>query len=73
MGTTLEAVFRYVTAVEQHLFEGDALNYLAREAKGFGIRRRQRARDGPSVREQIRRALVTPALPTAKLTDCKGS
>jgi len=60
-----------VTAVAQQWFTGDAPTYLAREAHGLGIIKRQRPRDGPSVSEHIRRALVAPALPDADLTDPK--
>ena len=66
-------LYHYVTAVDQELFSGDAPSYLAREAKGLGIIKRQRPRDGPSVTEQIRRALVAPPLPDANLTDCEGT
>jgi hypothetical protein len=66
-------LYHYVTAVHQELFSGDAPSYLAREAKGLGIIKRQRSRDGPSVTEQIRRALVAPPLPDANLTDCEGA
>ena len=64
-------LYHYVTAVAQQLFTGDAPTYLAREAHGLGIIKRQRPRDGPSVSEHIRRALVAPALPDADLTDSK--
>jgi hypothetical protein len=66
-------LYHYVMAVEQELFSGDAPSYLAGEAKGLGIIKRQRPRDGPSVTEQIRRALVAPPLPDANLTDCEGT
>ena len=66
-------LYHYVTAVDQELFIGDAPSYLAREAKGLGIIKRQRPRDGPTVTEQIRRALVAPPLPDANLTDCEGT
>jgi hypothetical protein len=66
-------LYHYVTAVDQQLFRGDAPTYLAREAKGLGIIKRQRPRDGPSVTEQIRRAVVAPPLPDANLTDCEGT
>ena len=66
-------LYHYVTAVAQQLFEGDAPSYLAREAKGLGIIKRHRPRDGPTVTEQIRRALVAPPLPDANLTDCEGT
>jgi hypothetical protein len=66
-------LYHYVTAVDQQLFSGDAPTYLAREAKGLGIIKRQRPRDGPTVTEQIRRALVAPSLPDANLTDCEGT
>ena len=66
-------LYHYVTAVNQELFSGDAASYLAREAKGLGIIKRQRPRDGPSVTEQIRRALVAPPLPDANLTDCESA
>jgi hypothetical protein len=56
-------LYHYVTAMEQQLFSGEAPTYLAREAKGLGIIKRQRARDRPTVTEQIRRALVAPSLP----------
>lgn len=66
-------LYHYVTAVDQGLYSGDAPSYLAREAKGLGIIKRQRKRDGPTVTEQIRRALVAPPLPDANLTDCEGT
>jgi len=66
-------LYHYVTAVDQKLYSGDAPSYLAREAKGLGVIKRQRVRDGPSVTEQIRRALVAPPLPDANLTDCEGT
>ena len=66
-------LYHSVTALAQQLFRGDAPSDLAREAKGLGIIKRQRRRDGPSVTEQIRRALVAPALPDANLTDCEGT
>ena len=66
-------LYHYVTAVAQQLFTGEAPSYLAREAKGLGIIKRQRVRDGPSVTEQIRWALVAPSLPDANLTDCEGT
>jgi hypothetical protein len=66
-------LYHYVMAVDQQLFSGDAPIYLAREAKGLGIIKRTRARDGPTVTEQIRRALVAPPLPDANLTDCEGT
>jgi Transposase DDE domain len=74
---SVEMVFRglyhYVMAVDQGLFTGAAPTYLAREARGLGIIKRQRPRDGPSVTEQIRRALVAPPLPDANLADCEGT
>jgi hypothetical protein len=66
-------LYHYVTAVAQQLFTGDAPTYLAREAKGLGISKRQRVRDGPSVSEQIRRALVAPPLPDDTLTGCEST
>lgn len=60
-------LYHYVTAVNQQQFQGDAPTYLAQQAKGLGIIKRQRARDRPSVTEQIRRALVAPPLPDARL------
>ncbi len=66
-------LYHYVTAVDQGLFEGDAVTYLAREAHGLGIIKRPRTRAGPTVTEQIRRALVAPPLPNANLTDCSGA
>jgi Transposase DDE domain len=66
-------LYHYVTAVHQEVFSGDAPSYLAREANGLGIIKRQRSRDGPSVTEQIRRALVAPPLPDGNLTDCEGA
>jgi len=56
-------LYHYVTAVDQQLFTGAAPTYLAGEARGLGIIKRQRPRDGPTVTEQIRRALVAPPLP----------
>lgn len=74
---SVEMVFRglyhYVMAVDQGLFTGAAPSYLAREARGLGIIKRQRPRDGPSLTEQIRRALIAPPLPDANLTDCEGT
>jgi hypothetical protein len=66
-------LYHYVTAVAQQRFTGDAPSYLAREAQGLGIIKRPRPRDGPTVTEQIRRALVAPPLPDANLTDCEGT
>ena len=66
-------LYHYVTAVDQQLFIGDAPTYLAREAWGLGIIKRQRPRDGPTMTEQIRRALVAPPLPDTNLTDCEGT
>ena len=66
-------LYHYVMAVNQQLFSGDAPTYLAREAKGLGIIKRQRPRDGPTATEQIRWALVAPPLPDANLTDCEGT
>jgi DDE family transposase len=66
-------LYHYVTALNQRLFVGDAPSYLAREAKGLGIIKRARSRDGPTVTEQIRRAVVAPPLPDANLTDCEGT
>ena len=66
-------LYHYVRALAQRLYAGDAPSYLAREAKGLGIIKRQRTRDGPSVSEQIRRALVAPALADTTLTDCEGT
>jgi hypothetical protein len=58
---SVEMVYRglyfYVQAVSQG-YQGSATEYLAQEAKGLGIVKRQRPRDGPTVTEQIRRALV---------------
>jgi hypothetical protein len=65
--------YQYVTAVTQPFCTGDAPPYLARAAQGWGIIKRQRPRDGPTVTEHIRRALVAPPLPDANLTDCKGT
>ena len=78
LGLTLEQVsvemiyrglYHYVTAVDQGLFVGDAVTYLAREARGLGIIKRPRTRAGPTVTEQIRRAFVAPPLPYGNLTD----
>jgi len=66
-------LYHYVTAVDQKRYSGAAPPYLAREASGLGIIKRQRPRDGPSVTEQIRRALVAPPLPDANLTDCEST
>jgi len=60
-------LYHYVTAVAQGDWTGDAPSYFAHEAKGLGILKRERPRDGPTVTEQIRRALVTFARPDAKL------
>lgn len=66
-------LYHYVTACAQERFSGDAPTYLAQEAKGLGIIKRPRQREGPSITEQIRRALVAPPLRDANLTDCEGS
>jgi hypothetical protein len=66
-------LYHYVTAVDQGLFVGDAVTYLAREAPGLGIIKRPRPRDGPTVAAQIRRALVAPPLPNGNLTDCEST
>jgi hypothetical protein len=66
-------LYHYVTAIDQGLFASDAPRYLAQEAKGLGIIKRPRPRAGPTVTEQIRRALVAPPLPDANLTDCEGT
>ncbi len=51
-----------VQAVAQG-YRGDAASYLATEAKDLGIIKRLRPPTGPTVREQIRLALVAPPLP----------
>jgi DDE family transposase len=62
---SVEMVYRglyfYVQAVSQG-YAGSAAAYLAQQAKGLGIIKRHRPAGGPSVTEQIRRALVAPAL-----------
>jgi len=62
---SVEMVYRslyfYVQAVEQG-YVGGAASYLAREAKDLGIVKRKRVEQGPTVAEQIRRALVAPAV-----------
>jgi len=62
---SVEMVYRglyfYVQAVNQGYVESAAA-YLAQDAKGLGIIKRRRPAGGPSVTEQIRRALVAPAL-----------
>lgn len=69
---SVEMVYRglyyYVMAVAQGEYAGDAPSYLAREAKGLGVLKRERPPKGPSVTEQIRLALVAPPLPDANLT-----
>jgi hypothetical protein len=64
-------LYHYVTAIDQGRFGGTAPTYLAQEARGLGIIKRARPRAGPTVTEQIRRALVAPPLPDASLTDCE--
>ena len=61
-------LYHYVMAMNQGRFTGEAPTYLAGEAKGLGIIKRARSRDGPTVTEQIRRALVAPPLADTNLT-----
>lgn len=56
------SLYFYVQAVDQG-YSGDAATYLANEAKDLGIIKRLRPPTGPTVREQIRLALVAPPLP----------
>jgi hypothetical protein len=56
------SLYFYVQAVAQG-YTGDAVTYLASEAKDLGIIKRLRAPTGPTVSEQIRLALVAPPLP----------
>lgn len=56
------SLYFYVQAVEQG-YSGNAATYLAQEAKDLGIVKRLRPPNGPTVREQIRLALVAPPLP----------
>lgn len=63
------SLYQYVTAVAQGDWASDAASYFAHEAKGLGILKRQRPRDGPSLIAQVRLALVAPPLPAAVLTD----
>lgn len=69
----MRGLYHYVTAVNQGLWSGTAVGYLAREAKGLGILKHCRPREGPTISEQIRRALVAPPLPNANLTDSKSA
>jgi hypothetical protein len=62
------SLYHYVTAVAQGDWTGDAPSYFAQDAKGLGIRKRERARASPSVIDQIRWALVAPPLSDAELT-----
>lgn len=61
-------LYHYVVAVAQGDHKGDAPSYLAGEAKGLGIVKRERVPKRPSAIEQIRLALVGPPLPDANLT-----
>ncbi len=67
---SVEMVYRslyfYVQAVDQG-FLGSAPAYLAQEAQDLGIVKRKRPERGPTVTEQIRRALVAPPLGPARL------
>lgn len=65
---TYRGLYHYVTAVDQGLFDGDAVSYLAQEAQGLGILKRIRPRDGPTVVEQIRHAILDFPLPNPDLT-----
>jgi Transposase DDE domain len=56
------SLYFYVQAVDTG-YSGSAATYLAREAKELGIIKRLRPPSGPTVREQIRLALVAPPLP----------
>lgn len=56
------SLYFYVVAVDQG-YQGGAATYLAQEAKELGIIKRVRPPSGPTVREQIRLALVAPPLP----------
>jgi hypothetical protein len=56
------SLYFYVVAVDQG-YQGDAASYLAQQAKELGIVKRVRPQSGPTVREQIRLALVAPPLP----------
>jgi len=61
-------LYHYVVAVGQGDYQGDAPGYLAQEAKGLGILKRERPPKRPSRLEQIRLALVAPPLPDADVT-----
>ena len=61
-------LYHYVVALAQADYEGNAASYLAREAKGLGILKRERPQKGPSVIEQIRLAIIAPPLSDANLT-----
>jgi len=54
-------LYHYVQACANG-YSGSAAEYLAREAKGLGIIKRRRARDGPSVMTQIYYALQEPEI-----------
>ena len=80
LGVQLEAIsvemvyrglYHYVVAVAQGEYQGDAPSYLAREAKGLGILKRERPSRRPSATEQIRLALVGPPLPNANVTEAR--
>ena len=62
---SVEMVYRglyfYVQAVQQG-YGGSAVTYLAEQAKGLGILKRSRPRAGSAVSEQIRQALLAPAV-----------
>jgi hypothetical protein len=56
------SLYFYVQAVSQG-YSGEAASYLAGEAKDLGIIKRLRPPNRPTLREQIRLALVAPPLP----------
>ena len=55
-------LYHYVQAVADG-YPGTAPEYLAAEAQGLGIVKRERARASPSIAEQVRRALLSQTPP----------
>lgn len=64
------SLYFYIQAVDQG-YTGDAASYLAQEAKELGIVKRARAPSGPTLREQIRLALVAPPLPAGPYAEAE--
>jgi hypothetical protein len=59
---SVEMVYRGLYFYVQAGYQGSAVAYLAQEAKGLGVLKRRRPRAGTAVSEQIRQALLAPAV-----------